>query len=294
MKKMMTGLFLSAITLGGLTFSQTIVHADNWKANTPEQIQITKDQKEYTLKNGDTLWAIGQKININVEALAKINHIDLAKGEEKNLPVGRVISFDGNMVTVKDADGSVVDKSEIKKEDKVDPKKPVGEPVSFKKVEDTKEAPALVTPETVTPEAEATNDTATGALENTETPSDTGSNTTVTSAPQSQPMAPATATTPAETPAPKPVEATPAQPVEQQKPTQPLTIEEMRQNVDITKIPAEILLNEETAKMWGVSRNNGWIPTPYPVGSDELMNFLVEQGYSSYDSFGDAFIQPHR
>ncbi|HFE9852390.1 TPA: LysM peptidoglycan-binding domain-containing protein [Enterococcus faecalis] len=278
--KIIAGLFVSAITLGGLTFSGTNAHAETWKANTPDQIQITKDQKDYTLKSGDTLWAIGQKININVDALAKINHIDLAKGEEKNLPVGRVISFDGNMVTVKDADGSVVDKSEIKKEDKVDPKKPVGEPVSFKKVEDTKEAPALVTPETVTPEAEATNDLAPGALENTatpintETPGDTGSNITATPDPQSQPVAPASTTTPAETPAPKPVEATPAQPAPKE-------------------LPAELTVENFNEKVFGVSKENGWIPTPYPIGSGELAGWIADNGYSGYWDDGDAFIQPY-
>ncbi|EAK8385916.1 LysM peptidoglycan-binding domain-containing protein [Listeria monocytogenes] len=282
--KIIAGLFVSAITLGGLTFSGTNAHAETWKANTPDQIQITKDQKDYTLKSGDTLWAIGQKININVDALAKINHIDLAKGEEKNLPVGRVISFDGNMVTVKDADGSVVDKSEIKKEDKVDPKKPVGEPVSFKKVEDTKEAPALVTPETVTPEAEATNDTATGALENTETPSDTGSNTNVTADPQSQPMAPA-ATTPVETPASKPVEATPAQPSEQPKKDQPKSeIASFEMTIDNSA--------ENKVKIFGASENNGWITPPYSIGSGELMDWVADQGYFGYWIDG-TLIQPY-
>ncbi|MGL9972736.1 hypothetical protein, partial [Enterococcus sp. DIV1420a] len=90
-------------------------------------------------------------------------------------------------------------------------------------------------------------------------------------------------TTPAETPAPKPVEATPVQPAEQPKSNQPASKE----------IPAELLLDEDVAKMWGVSRENGWIPTPYPMGSPELAGWLADNGYTGYWGHGTDFIQPY-
>lgn len=113
------------VVISGIIFfsevGATEVNAQNWKANTADQIQISGDQKEYTMASGDTLWAIGQKLNVKHERLAEINGINLKSGEQYHLPVGRVINIEGNIATVKSADGNVVSQSIIREKDKVTP-----------------------------------------------------------------------------------------------------------------------------------------------------------------------------
>lgn len=129
MKKMMVTGVVSATILGGLLFATQSTEAANWIANTPESLSIQSGQTSYTLQLGDTLWAISQRTNLTVQTLADVNNINLALGEQYNLPVGRTIYFDGNKVTVKEADGSVVKETIVTDESKVDSSKEVGESV---------------------------------------------------------------------------------------------------------------------------------------------------------------------
>lgn len=88
---------LCAVVLTGFIFglSTQVSLADSWTANSPDQIEISEGQTSYTLRRGDTLWLISQKINTTVENLAEINGIDLSVGEEKRLSVGRKITLPG-------------------------------------------------------------------------------------------------------------------------------------------------------------------------------------------------------
>ncbi|MBO0467493.1 MucBP domain-containing protein [Enterococcus plantarum] len=117
------GMLFSTLLVSGFAI-QTNVYADNWTANNPESIQIESGATSYTLKNGDTLWAISQVTNIKVETLAKINNIDLNSGEQYSLEVGRVIYFDGNHITVKDKGGNIIADKVLDDNDKVDSSKP--------------------------------------------------------------------------------------------------------------------------------------------------------------------------
>ncbi|MGT2896017.1 right-handed parallel beta-helix repeat-containing protein [Streptococcus entericus] len=86
---------LVAVAIAGLLFGvMNHVSADTWVANSPEQIYIGFGDTSYTLKPGDTLWAIAQRLNLTVDFLAEVNGINLSLGEERYLPVGRVISWD--------------------------------------------------------------------------------------------------------------------------------------------------------------------------------------------------------
>lgn len=116
------GMLFSTLLVGGMSI-QTSVYADEWFANTPESIQIEDGTTSYTLKNGDTLWAISQVTNIKVETLAEINNIDLNSGEQYNLEIGRIIYFDGNHITVKDSNGNVVADKVLNDSDKIDTSK---------------------------------------------------------------------------------------------------------------------------------------------------------------------------
>lgn len=108
-----------------LAINTTSVSADTWKAKKPEEIKINKNINSYEIENGDTLWAIGQTINLKPEFIAEINGINISKGEEKYLQIGRKIKWsideNGNEVI------KVENKTEvITKEDKIEPTKPVG------------------------------------------------------------------------------------------------------------------------------------------------------------------------
>ncbi|SDB01759.1 signal peptide-containing protein, YSIRK family [Streptococcus henryi] len=86
-----------------------MVSADSWVANSPSTIKIAEGATSYTLKYGDTLWAVSQVIDIPVEALAQLNNIDLTTGQQYHLPVGYVIkwSADKSKLSLTDAEGNV-------------------------------------------------------------------------------------------------------------------------------------------------------------------------------------------
>lgn len=117
---------LTLLTIGGASPAL----ASTWVANTPESIQIMEGQQSYTMILGDTLWAISQRTNLTVQTLANINNINLNLGEQYLLPVGRVISFDGNKVTVKAPTGEVVSETIVTEDQKVNPNQNVGEVVN--------------------------------------------------------------------------------------------------------------------------------------------------------------------
>lgn len=113
------GMLFSTLLISGMSI-QANVYAEEWSANAPESIQIESGATSYTLKNGDTLWAISQVTNIKVETLAEINNIDLNSGEQYSLEIGRIIYFDGNHVTVRDSNGNVIADKVLDDNDKVD------------------------------------------------------------------------------------------------------------------------------------------------------------------------------
>ena len=125
---MLTGI-VGATVLGGLLFTSQPTEATAWVANSPESLSIRSGQTSYTLKLGDTLWAISQRTNLTIQTLADVNNINLSLGEQYNLPIGRTIYFDGNKVTVKEANGSFVKEVIMTDDNKVDTSKDIGEPV---------------------------------------------------------------------------------------------------------------------------------------------------------------------
>lgn len=145
MKKMMITGLVSTAVVGGFFFTTQATEASTWTANAPESLQLTTGQTSYTMQLGDTLWAISQRVNITVERLAEVNAINLATGEQYNLPVGRVLTFDGDKVTVTDATGAVVNEATITNEQKVNPNQSVGEAVN-PAVTTSTETPGTATP----------------------------------------------------------------------------------------------------------------------------------------------------
>lgn len=130
MKKKILMSLSSVLLLGTLaTMSNTKVEAAEWVPNTPDVLKIENGQTSYTMILGDTLWAISQRVNLTVQTLADINGINLNNGEQYFLPVGRVIHFNGNKVTVKDNSGNVVSSTVVTDDQKVNPNQNVGETV---------------------------------------------------------------------------------------------------------------------------------------------------------------------
>ena len=128
-------LLFSAMLAG--TAVPVVSHAEEWVANTPDQINITEGQSSYTFKQGDTIWATVEKLKTlnyktTVEDFSKLNNVDLSKGEERLIPIGRQFSFDTakNTLTVQDSNGNVVSQTIVGSDNKVNSNKPAGEKVS--------------------------------------------------------------------------------------------------------------------------------------------------------------------
>lgn len=95
-RKLTVGIGLLGVTTLSLFLNSQVANADTWTANAPDELNITQeviDNKAYTLQSGDTLWALSQRIDVSVEDLARLNHIDLTTSEEKTLSIGRVITW---------------------------------------------------------------------------------------------------------------------------------------------------------------------------------------------------------
>ncbi|MDC2828456.1 LysM peptidoglycan-binding domain-containing protein [Limosilactobacillus mucosae] len=115
--KLATGSLLGAVLVCGNALLLNTNNADAavWSANTPDSIQITKGQKTYTVKYGDTLWAISIKTNIKVDTLAQASGID----NPNDIQIGQKIVLKGNKLVVKDSSGEVVGSTTLNDSDKV-------------------------------------------------------------------------------------------------------------------------------------------------------------------------------
>lgn len=100
--------------------------AAEWVANSPEQIssRITEGQKSLTMVEGDTVWNIGVALNIK-DPMQLLFDNGFKDGEQFTIPVGTVISWDGNHITVTDPAGNVVKETTVQDSDKMDASKTV-------------------------------------------------------------------------------------------------------------------------------------------------------------------------
>lgn len=121
---------LSAFGMIGL-MSATPAFASEWSANAPESISIEQGATSYTMKSGDTLWAIGMKINVNVNTLASVNNIDLSSGQQYSLPVGTVIHFSESEIKAVNSNGQAINNGvKVNDSNKIVVNKPIGTDVS--------------------------------------------------------------------------------------------------------------------------------------------------------------------
>lgn len=71
----------------------------DWVATKPADIHVDNNQKTYTLNRGDTLWAIAQATNTDVNQLAQLNNINLEAGDQYHLAVGLTIKLTADAQT---------------------------------------------------------------------------------------------------------------------------------------------------------------------------------------------------
>lgn len=128
------------VVVGGISLAVgTQAHAEAWTPRTVDQIKadIAKTNgKEYTIVWGDTLSGISQATNITVQKLADMNQI----ANVDLIYAGNKLVFEGSVVSVENAKGDTVAQTVIQPEDKVDPKKTVGQPVQGKDTTSNKKA----------------------------------------------------------------------------------------------------------------------------------------------------------
>lgn len=116
----------TALLCGGLLLTgSTTAHAAAWHANTPDQIQIVKGQRVYTVKRGDTLWAISIKTNIKIQTLADASGIT----NPNFIQVGQKIILNGDHMTIKNAQGNTIATKQLTPSDKVVQNQKFGTPV---------------------------------------------------------------------------------------------------------------------------------------------------------------------
>ncbi|MDM8213391.1 CAP domain-containing protein [Enterococcus hirae] len=123
------GWFVVGISMFGMfLFSAGAPQASaaEWVANSPEQIssRITEGQKSLTMVEGDTVWNIGVALNIK-DPMQLLFDNGFKDGEQFSIPVGTVISWDGNHITVTDPAGNVVKETTVQDSDKMDASKTV-------------------------------------------------------------------------------------------------------------------------------------------------------------------------
>lgn len=127
----MTLFAVGMFAISNVGVSGQTVSAATWIANSVAAIKtrISAGQTSLTMINGDTVYNIGQAINMkNPMDLLVYNNIKL--GEQYQLRIGTVIKWDGNHVTVQDAAGNTVADKVVTDAQKVDPNKPIGNQTS--------------------------------------------------------------------------------------------------------------------------------------------------------------------
>lgn len=204
-------LFSTVLLSSGFLIGDQSIHASEtdgkWEPRSIEQIK--KDvagKSEYTIVWGDTLSGISLATNLTMEKLASLNGI----GDYNLIYAGNKMIFEGNTVTVQDANGTIKDRQTIQESDKVVPNQPVGDSVA----QTQQTSPTEQTP-TVDSSADASGE-GSGQLVSPTTPESPTDPT-----PPSQPEQPTTPVQPEkptqpETPTQPEVPTEPEQPVEPQ------------------------------------------------------------------------------
>lgn len=125
------GTLFSSLMLIGSFYSKTnLVYAEDWAANSIENIKSTLGaaQSNYVFKDGDTFYNISLAINVKWQKLMELNGFKI--GSQYTVPVGTNIRFDGLKVTLTNLQGQKINEIELNSSDKIDINQPFGQQVS--------------------------------------------------------------------------------------------------------------------------------------------------------------------
>ena len=132
MKKstLFSSLIAGTLVLSGLPAS---VMADNWTANTPSEIAQLNKNGTYTVRQGDTIWAIGMHYNIKPQVIEQMNGIN----NPYALQIGTILNlhiYDHGKkadLTITNTNGVAV-KRKLTNKDKLDKHKAFGQSIKTK------------------------------------------------------------------------------------------------------------------------------------------------------------------
>lgn len=120
-----TGLVTTAVA-SAFFLSPVPMQAAGWKANSPEQIasRIDYSQRSLTFESGDTVWNLGEALNIK-NPMDLLTYNNYQPGDEYILPVGTVIYWDDGHLIIEDPEGTVIGDKVITEQDKKNPSQPI-------------------------------------------------------------------------------------------------------------------------------------------------------------------------
>lgn len=133
--------FVNSLILGTLLMSgasTSAIMASSWRAHTPSEIAALNKNGTYTVRSGDTVWAIGMHYNIKPSIIEKVNGIN----NPYELQIGTVLQlhiYDHGKkaeLTVTNTNGVAVKKT-LTAKDKLDKDKSFGQSVKSKELTKT-------------------------------------------------------------------------------------------------------------------------------------------------------------
>lgn len=130
MKKSNLILVSSLATLLGIGLVSN-VNADNvWHAKTPSEIGNLNSDGTYTVREGDTIWAIGMRFNVKPDVIETINKIN----DPYTLQIGTILKINvedhGNKAVLSVDNGQETTQATLNNSDKIDKNKSFGEKVT--------------------------------------------------------------------------------------------------------------------------------------------------------------------
>lgn len=123
MKKSKIIVTASLTAILGLGATSTALADSIWCAKTPSEIGSLNTNGTYTVREGDTIWAIGMHFNVKPSVIESINGIS----NPYDLQIGTILKItvkdDGNKAVMSVDDGTKTVQSTLDNSDKIDQNK---------------------------------------------------------------------------------------------------------------------------------------------------------------------------
>lgn len=130
MKKSKLLITASLATLLGIGLASPVQADSFWKAKTPDEIGSLNHNGTYTVREGDTIWAIGMHFNVKPTVIESINGIN----DPYTLQIGTILKINvkdhGDKAVLSVNDGQQKTEATLNNSDKIDQHKAFGEKVT--------------------------------------------------------------------------------------------------------------------------------------------------------------------